>query len=71
MAVRSKLQLASAACFSSSVTHPDMLMFEWDTIAREYAGWNLKEVKGLSHRERANWLEAIRVRNGRRKDGSN
>jgi hypothetical protein len=35
-------------------------MREWAIIAQSFSGWNLTEIKGLSPRERENWLEIAR-----------
>jgi hypothetical protein len=31
-------------------------------LSRNYPGWSLDEIRGLSVRERSNWLEVIRWR---------
>jgi len=32
-------------------------MVDWVVICNLFPGWSLEEVKGLSQRERKNWLE--------------
>jgi hypothetical protein len=35
-------------------------MSQWTALAASYSGWSLTEIKGLSLRERQNWLEIAR-----------
>ncbi len=31
-------------------------MDEWSAVAKTYPGWSLTEIKGLTRRERNNWI---------------
>lgn len=33
------------------------LMHGWNMVAEAFPGWTLEDIKGLSRRERTNWLE--------------
>jgi hypothetical protein len=35
----------------------------WKLLAEQYPGWTLNEVKELTKRERANWINLIEIKN--------
>lgn len=37
-------------------------MAEWKLLADEYRGWSLRDIQGMSRRERQNWIEASRIK---------
>jgi hypothetical protein len=41
------------------------LFSEWAALTQMYEGWTLEDIKGLSKRERSNWLEIAMTRYGR------
>ena len=45
------------------------LFSEWAALTQLYDGWSLEEIKGLSRRERLNWLEVAKARYGRNTSG--
>jgi hypothetical protein len=45
------------------------LFSEWAALTQLYEGWTLEDIKGLSKRERNNWLEIAKNRYGRSTDG--
>jgi hypothetical protein len=45
------------------------LFSEWSALSEYNDGWSLSEIKGLSQRERSNWLEVARVRYERMSNG--
>lgn len=54
-------------CFSSRAYSKDYyraVLREMDLIAKAYPGWTLEEIRGLSRRERVNWLEMHFKRGG-------
>ena len=65
------LRLVSALCFDSSRVSYEWLLREWQLISEVFVGWTLEEVKGLTPRERKNWIElgkemgrVVRKKNG-------
>lgn len=52
-----KFLLASLLCFDYKETDYEYLMDQYEAIAREFTGFTLADLRGLSFRERKNWLE--------------
>jgi hypothetical protein len=44
------------------------LFSEWAALTEFYPGWTLEDIKGLSKRERNNWLEIAITKHGRSSD---
>ena len=45
------------------------LFSEWAALTQLFEGWSLEEIKGLSRRERLNWLEIAKSEVGRSTSG--
>ena len=41
------------------------LFSEWAALTELFKGWTLEDIKNMSQRERKNWLEVARTRQGR------
>jgi hypothetical protein len=59
---RIRRRFPSPTRFARNLLPYDYLLAIYDTIAREYPGWGLEEIRGMSSRERINWLSLIKWR---------
>lgn len=60
-------RLAWSICFVYKESDYEVLLDEYELIAREFSGWTLADIRSLSYRERMNWIDrAQRYRGGRK-----